>query len=121
MMDTIIRSGASTWFRDYPILLFILGIAIHVRSVVLILLGQEEASVWAWWVHSSMLIFNTLMLIGLIFRRRSAYLISACGLAALIVFQGMNAIITNQISILTICGWILCLLAVPMLIHSYRK
>ena len=105
----------------YPIILFLIGISIHVINVIRILIGAEESSWWVWWVHTSMLVFNTCMLIGLVLRKNFAYIVSAAGLLAMILFQAINAAIFQTISPITILAWILCILAIPILITSYKK
>lgn len=116
MQDIFSKKDAILFY--YPILLFLVGILIHVYNFFLISTGKMTLNTWNLWVQCSMLVYNITMLVGLLKRKKWAYTLSVVGLIGLTIFQGYFAFFSGIITAETIVSWVLCLLALPALIHT---
>ncbi len=104
-----------------PIVFFTAGIVIHVYTLYLLAAGLLSPSPWLWWVNGFMLVFNVIMLFGLIRMQKTAYLLSAAGFLLLAVTWTANAIMLRVINLSTAAGIGACLMSLPILLRAYRK
>lgn len=105
----------------YPLALMTIGILIHVYGLLQMAAGSEPFDVRTAWVHAFMLLFNGLVLIGLIFMKKAAYLVLIAGLVLMAATWTVDAILRREINLSTLLGIVLCAVAVPVTAVLYRK
>jgi hypothetical protein len=104
-----------------PIVLFFAGFVIHLYSIFLLIAGQIPSSLWIWWVDIFMLVFDAVVLVGMIRMHKLGYLVAAAGLLLLALTWAVNSIMAGAINFSTAAGIAGCLLGLPILICAYRK
>jgi hypothetical protein len=80
-----------------------------------------EFTLWVLWVNVFMLVFNLIMLFGLLRMKEWAIVISAIGFGLQVATWISYSISAKQINLSTMLGIIFCLGAIPILIFIYRR
>ena len=105
----------------YPLILLTIGIFMHLYSLVMIIIGKDEAVIWSIWVHIFMLIFNFSIAIGIIYMKKITYIIFPIGLILMIGTWIIDAITRRDINLSTTLAIILCAIAIPVMVLLYKK
>ena len=105
----------------YPLILLTIGIFMHLYSLVMIIIGKDEAVIWSIWVHIFMLIFNFSIAIGIIYMKKLTYIIFPIGLILMIGTWIIDAITRRAINLSTTLAIILCTIAIPVMVILYKK
>jgi hypothetical protein len=104
----------------YPLALLTIGILIHVYGLLQMAAGSEPFDVGTVWVHAFMLLFNGLVLIGLITMKKAAYRVLIAGLVLMAATWTVDAVLRREINLSTLLGIVLCTIAVPVTAVLYR-
>ena len=105
----------------YPLILLTIGIFMHLYSLVMIIIGKDEAVIWSIWVHIFMLIFNISIAIGIIYMKKITYIIFPIGLILMIGTWIIDAITRRDINLSTTLAIILCAITIPVMVLLYKK
>ena len=105
----------------YPLILLTIGIFMHLYSLVMIIIGKDEAVIWSIWVHIFMLIFNISIAIGIIYMKKITYILFPIGLILMIGTWIIDAITRRDINLSTTLAIILCTIAIPVMVILYKK
>ncbi|MBN2083858.1 MAG: hypothetical protein JW748_01445 [Anaerolineales bacterium] len=105
----------------FPVALFLGGLVIHLYSIFLLIAGRLPSSLWVWWVNIFMLVFDLVVLVGLIRMRKTAYLVAAAGFLILALTWAVNSVMEGAVNFSTAAGIAGCVLGLPILVCAYRK
>jgi hypothetical protein len=96
-------------------------IPVVLYNLYLLAAGRIPSSAGLWWVNGFMLVFDVVVLAGLIRMQKTAYLLSIAGFLLMAATWIVNSVMLRAINLSTAVGIGACLLGLPILLCAYRE